>query len=98
MRQARKAASLVDIESRIRNILIARLQVDASLLEAGDSSLPLLGRGVGLDSFEALALAAEVEQEFNLQIDDSDLTVALFRSIADLALYVAGRTSTDEPE
>jgi acyl carrier protein len=91
-------AKLAHIRLRIRGVLIHRLQVEASVLDAGDSNIPLLGRGVGLDSFEALALAAEVEQEFNIQIDDSDLTVALFRSINDLALYVAGRTRKDNPD
>lgn len=82
-----------EIEERIKNILISALEVDPEALSEGNSSTPLLGRGIGLDSIEALALTAEVETEFDIQVDDADLTVDLFKNIGTLAQYVLGKIS-----
>ena len=82
-----------EIEERIKNILISALEVDPEALSKSNSSTPLLGRGIGLDSIEALALAAEVETVFDIQVDDADLTVDLFKNIGTLAQYVLGKIS-----
>ncbi|MDH3688933.1 MAG: acyl carrier protein [Gammaproteobacteria bacterium] len=49
---------------------------------------PLLGKGVGLDSIEALALVTRIEEEFGIFFDDEELTVELFRTIGTLAEQV----------
>jgi acyl carrier protein len=82
------AAELGDVESAIKRLLITELQADAALIENADEDTPLLGRGIGLDSIEALRLALGLEKEFDLQIPDSDLTVELFASVRSLAEYV----------
>jgi acyl carrier protein len=78
-----------DIEDEIRRILIDELGADAELLARSGSETPLLGRGIGLDSIEALALVTALEARFSVQIDDVDLTVTLFSTMSTLATYVA---------
>jgi len=77
-----------EIEEKIKRILISRLEVSSEILATSNSTTPLLGRGVGLDSMETLALVAAIEKEFDIEIGDSDLTVDLFKSIGTLAEYI----------
>jgi acyl carrier protein len=81
--------SRTEIVSTIQRLLIAELEVSPVLLEGSTADTPLLGRGVGLDSVEALALALGLEREFDISIPDADLTVELFESLGALADYVA---------
>jgi acyl carrier protein len=78
----------LDIEKKIIQILISDLEIDPTILSTVDSSTPLLGRGIGLDSVETLTLVAGIEEAFDIQIDDADLTVELFKSLGTLAEYV----------
>jgi acyl carrier protein len=80
--------SLERIEEAVRRVMIEDLKVNPALLEGASADTPLLGRGVGLDSVEAMGLALGLEREFDIQIPDSDLTVELFESIGALAAYV----------
>jgi acyl carrier protein len=77
-----------EIEEKIKHILISKLEVSSEILATSNSTTPLLGRGVGLDSMETLALVAAIEKEFDIEIGDSDLTVDLFKSIGTLAEYI----------
>jgi acyl carrier protein len=82
-----------EIEAKIKKILTAELAVDPATLANSNSSTPLLGRGIGLDSIETLALVAGIEEGFDIQIEDNDLTVDLFKDIGTLAAYVLRKTS-----
>ena len=84
------------IEDRIKHLLAERLRIDAAVLAESGADTSLLGRGIGIDSMEALALANAIEAEFDLGIADEDLTRELFATIGSLAAYVraalAGRS------
>ncbi len=80
-----------DIEKEIKRILVSRLEIEPSTIAVCDSHTPLVGRGIGLDSVEALALIVGIEEAFDLEIPDEDLTVDLLSSIASLAEYVCQR-------
>ncbi|KPL19761.1 MAG: hypothetical protein AMJ93_13005 [Anaerolineae bacterium SM23_84] len=80
-----------DIEEKIKHILVSRLEIEPSTVAACDSHAPLVGRGIGLDSVEALALIVGVEEAFDFEIPDEDLTVDLLSSISSLAEYVCQR-------
>jgi acyl carrier protein len=80
--------SRLEIEKRIIQILISDLEVDPAILSTIDSSTPLLGRGIGLNSVETLTLVAGIEESFDIQIDDADLTKELFKNLGILAEYV----------
>ena len=79
---------LLRTEEKIKQILISELEIKPSLLAEYNSSTPLLGRGIGLDSVETLTLVAGIEKEFDIQIDDADLTAELFKSLRTLTEYV----------
>jgi acyl carrier protein len=78
----------LDIEKKIIQILISDLEIDPAILSTVDSNTPLLGRGIGLNSIETLTLVAGIEEAFDIQIDDADLTADLFKSLGTLAEFV----------
>lgn len=80
---------MTETEEKIKQILISDLEIEPQRLAACESSTPLLGRGVGLDSVETLTLVVGIEREFDIQILDDDLTPQLFKSIGNLAEYVS---------
>jgi acyl carrier protein len=73
------------IEFAIKEILVTNLEKDRTVFHADSATTPLLGRGIALDSIDALTLVTALEERFNIQIEDPDLTVNLFESIATLA-------------
>ncbi len=84
------------IESTIKKILAEELEIDAAMLESADASTPLLGRGIGLDSVEAMRLTLGLENAFDISIPDTDLKPDLFSSIGSLSEYVAQRIAERE--
>jgi acyl carrier protein len=76
------------IEERIRCLLTSELNIDATIIAKSTSSTSLLGHGIGLDSVEILGLVICLEQEFQISVPDSELTVHLFKNIGTLADYV----------
>jgi acyl carrier protein len=87
-------SSRTDVEGVIREILASELGVDAALLSRCAADTPLLGRGIGLDSMEALALTTALEEHFVLHIDDEDLSAALFETVGTLADYITRQLET----
>ena len=82
-----------DLEERIKRLLATRLRIGPEVLATSDARTSLLGRGIGLDSVEALALAVAIEEEFDIEVDDADLTAAVFETIGSVADYVRRRTA-----
>ncbi|MGW8181940.1 MAG: acyl carrier protein [bacterium] len=82
---------VLTVEQRIKDILVRELEIDPSLMDGVDSNTPLLGRGIGLDSMETLTLVTGLEQEFGIQVDDDELTTALFHTLGTLAEFVGGK-------
>ena len=83
--------SHAEIEDAIKRILWADLAIDPALLTSVDAQTPLMGRGLTLDSVEAVGLALALEQTFNIDIPDGDLTDDVFESLGALVDYVAKR-------
>ena len=73
-------------------MLISELEADPTVIAKADTQTPLLGRGIGLDSIEALRLALGLEKEYDIRIPDADLTVELFSSLGALVDYVHAKT------
>jgi acyl carrier protein len=82
-----------EIEDTIRRILITELEVDPAIVSNSDSTTPLLGHGIGLDSMEALTLAMGLEAELDIEIADDELTAEIFENIGTLAEYLLRKTS-----
>lgn len=82
------ALSPDEIQETIKRILMDDLQVDPASIQDATAETPLLGRGIGLDSVEALQLGLALENAFDISIPDADLTVDLFSSLGNLTAYV----------
>ena len=76
------------VTSLVKNKLIDVLQLELSEEQIGFDS-PLFGAGLGLDSVDAVGLAAAIEQEFEVPVLDSDIQV--FRSINTIVDFVLAR-------
>lgn len=53
---------------------------------------PLLGELPELDSLAVLELAVALEEEFDIVVDDADVTGELFATLGSLSAYVRDRT------
>jgi acyl carrier protein len=81
------------VEETIREILVAELELDLRRYGAHTTDVALLGRGIGLDSIDALTLVTALENRFGIEVNDDDLTVDLFKTVGTLAGYVARKAS-----
>ncbi len=81
----------VDIEERLKRILIDNLRMTHLTPEQIGADAPLFGDALGLDSVDALELVMEVERNFGVQIDDSQESRKILYSVRTLADHVAGR-------
>ena len=77
-----------EVERRIKEILIRELEIDPATISQVDWDTPLLGRGIGLDSMETLTLVTGIEQEFEIQVEDEELTTSLFQTLGTLTEFV----------
>lgn len=85
-----RPAASTEMVTRLVSLL--RRTVDVVTVPADvDQSTPLLGEGIGLDSVEILKLVCVIEEEFGLTIDESELTLARFKTVGTLARFVEER-------
>jgi len=80
------------IVARIKRILKQRVRPGLKL-ENVTAQTPILGEGLGLDSVAALELVVGLEEEFDVVLDDSELSADTFKSLASLAAHIASKTS-----
>jgi acyl carrier protein len=76
-----------EIEERLKKVLLSRSTQPLNSEEIRPD-LPLVGKGLGLDSVALLELVVGIEEEFGILLDDSALTVEHFESLSTLARYV----------
>lgn len=77
-----------DVRAVILSILRDQLGVGFETLSGASDTTPLLGRGIGIDSFETLALVAGLEQAFEINIDDAELNAETFRTLGSVTALV----------
>jgi acyl carrier protein len=85
-----------ELETAVKRILIEDLQLAPESIEGLEPSTPLLGRGLGLDSMEALTLATSLEHHLQIQIFDAELTPDLFSSFSSLVQLVRSKLNPDD--
>jgi len=73
------------INEKIKRIIISRLK-DEEKIQTLEYETPLLS--LGIDSILALSILVEIEEEFNIEIDDSDLNMDKIRNIISFAELV----------
>lgn len=80
----------VDLRDRIKQLIVDRLKLEIAPASI-DSSAPLFGEGLGLDSIDALELVLGLEQEFGVKIEDQKVGAEALASVDSLADFVAAK-------
>jgi acyl carrier protein len=70
------------VKEKIKGIIASRLK-DQQKIRTLEYDTPLLS--LGIDSILALSILVEMEDEFNVEIDDSDLNMDKIRNINSFA-------------
>jgi acyl carrier protein len=70
------------VKEKIKGIIVSRLK-DGEKIRTLEYDTPLLS--LGIDSILALSILVEIEEEFNIEIDDSDLNMDKIRNISSFA-------------
>ncbi|MFW2404878.1 MAG: acyl carrier protein [Gammaproteobacteria bacterium] len=82
-----------------RDELSAWIAVQLVRLELVDPSTPLsedtglFGRGIGLDSVDVLRLVVAIEAQYDLTLEDAELTPDKFSSVGTLADFITEKAA-----
>ena len=78
-----------ETEQALKELIIEALNLEDLGPEDIDSSAPLFGDGLGLDSIDALELGVAIRHKYGISLDiDSEEVRTHFESVANLALFV----------
>ncbi len=83
-----------ELNERIKQIIVKNLDLDRDPALIADDQ-PLFGRGLGLDSLDALEIVVSIEEEFGVTIHDDD--VAVFGSVNKVADYILAQQDGEQP-
>lgn len=78
------------LEQQLKELIVQELDLRDKTAEQIDTSAPLFGEGLGLDSLDALQLAMAVEERFGVRLPEGDAARPVFASIAALAAHIEG--------
>jgi acyl carrier protein len=81
-----------ELKDRIKRLIVHRLKLEVDPASI-DSSQPLFGEGLGLDSIDALELVLGIEQEFGVKIEDQEVGSQALSSVDSLADFVVSKKS-----
>lgn len=79
-----------DLHTRVKRLIIERLQLEGMTPADIDNAAPLFGDGLGLDSIDALELVIGIEKEFGVRIQDEDVGSKAFASVNALVDFLRG--------
>ncbi len=77
-----------DVSTRIRDFITTEIMFEDSAASL-TAEMPLLG--AVMDSLGLMQLIAFLEEEFNVEIDDADVTVDNFRTVGDIERLVTAK-------
>lgn len=81
----------MNTKEKLKNILIADLNLEELSPEDIDDNAPLFGEGLGLDSLDAVELVVIIQKHFGIEIKDMEEGREAFKSVESLAAYIDGR-------
>ncbi len=88
-----------DIETELKALIVDALMLEDVSPADIDSDAALFGEGLGLDSIDALELALAISKRFGVRIkSDDERNREIFRSVRNLAAFVARETKLRESE
>jgi acyl carrier protein len=82
--------ALTDVGDRIRNFILTEIMFGDSGTALEDDT-PLL-KGV-LDSLALMQLISFIEQEFDIEVDDEEVTANNFMNVADIEKFISQKAS-----
>ena len=79
-----------ELEHEIKELIISALSLEDISTNDIDTTAPLFGEGLGLDSIDALELGLALQKQYGVSLSaDSDETRRHFGSVQALAAFVA---------
>lgn len=81
----------MNTKEKLKQILIADLNLEELAPEDIDDSAPLFGEGLGLDSLDAVELVVIIQKHFGIEIKDMEEGRDAFKSVEALAAYIDRR-------
>lgn len=88
-----KALQRRELNERIKTLIVNALELSGEAAQITDDQ-PLFGRGLGLDSLDALELVVGIEEQFEVSVSDDDVSsLSTVNKIADyIQAFQEGRT------
>ena len=81
-------ALIEEVKALLKNTLILGDEIDRL-----DADSPLLGSFRELDSVGVMSVVTAVEDEFDVEVDDAEISTEVFRSLGSLVAFVEQKTS-----
>lgn len=87
------------LEKELKQLLVESLDLEDVTPETIDSTQPLFGEGLGLDSIDALELAIAISKKYRIKLNGDVASYKHhFGSVTNLAAFVAAnRTDSNDP-
>ena len=79
-----------DIRSRVKSVLVSSILRDADVSGLGYDTY-LIEYGVGVDSVSRLEFLVALEEEFNIRLDESEITPEFFDTVSSIAEFISGK-------
>ena len=87
----------MDTKAKLKERLIAELQLEDISPADIDDTAPLFREGLGLDSLDAVELVVLVKRNFGITMQDAEEARRAFASVAVLADYIDTRLAGHAP-
>lgn len=77
---------------RVKSVLATVVDISPGADSISEDTL-LLDEGIGLNSIEVLSLISAIEEEFQLTIDEGEVSVSQLKTVGSLVTFIEERTS-----